>query len=349
MKTILIILDGVSEDKIAEIDNKTPLEYAFTPAIDKIKSQGSHFKTYFYPLYRQPDSLNCILSILGVDEGLIPKNRAYLEALSAGVNVLEHEVVLRCNLISCKDNKLESFYGMGLSKEKKEELSLNIKNSDKIKFIHISDYRNLIVIKKELCPIELDFPPHEYVGLHMDLMLKDFKSIKALKDFIEENTFRILGRTYMFYPWGASEISKLPTFKELYNKSSSCVCHADIVKGIAKSMNINLAYTKNSTGDINTDLYEKSKTVLKEIQNYDTVIAHINGTDEVSHRKDLRGKIEFIEKIDKEFIKEIYDNINNDTKIIIVSDHQTSTITGKHEKGLVDVITKSLVHKNGRR
>jgi 2,3-bisphosphoglycerate-independent phosphoglycerate mutase len=324
-----------------EINNKTPLEYACTDTIDKIISKGTHYKTYFYPPYTQPDSLICILSMLGVDEASIPKNRAYLEALSAGINVSDDEVVLRCNLISCKNNKLESFNGMRLLKHEKEEASLNIKNSDEIKFYHISDYRNLIVVKKELCPAELGFPPHEYVGKDIDYILKDIKEIKVLNKFVEENKFEIIGRTYMFYPWGVSEISKLPAFKSIHNKSALCVCNADIVKGIAKAMKIDLAYLKNSTGDTNTDLYEKSKAVIEGIKDYDTVIAHINGTDEISHRKDLRGKIEFIEKIDREFIKEIYDNIENikyDIRIIMVSDHQTSTITGRHEKGLVDVI-----------
>lgn len=345
MKTILIILDGVSEEKIRELNNKTPLEYARTDTIDKIISQGNHYKTYFYPPYRQPDSLICILSMFGVDEASIPKNRAYLEALSAGINVLDDEVVLRCNLISCKNNKLESFNGMRLLKHEKEEASFNIKNDDGIKFYHISDYRNLIVIKKELCPTELGVPPHEYVGQDMNYILKDIKDIRVLNKFVEENKFEIVGRTYMFYPWGVSEISKLPTYKSIHNKSALCICDADIVKGISKAMKIDLAYLKNSTGDVNTDLHEKSRAVLEGIKNYDTVIAHINGTDEVSHRKDLRGKIEFIEKIDREFIKEIYDNIDNmmvHTRIIIVSDHQTSTITGKHEKGLVDVITCNL-------
>jgi 2,3-bisphosphoglycerate-independent phosphoglycerate mutase len=102
-------------------------------------------------------------------------------------------------------------------------------------------------------------------------------------------------------------------------------------------MEMDIADLKNSTADVDTDLREKSSAVLRELKNHDVVIAHINGTDEASHRKDMDEKISFIEKIDKDFIGEIYNNLD-DTRIIVVSDHQTSSLTGRHEKGTVDVI-----------
>jgi len=103
-------------------------------------------------------------------------------------------------------------------------------------------------------------------------------------------------------------------------------------------MKIDLAYLENATGDTDTDLVEKANAVLNEIKTHDVVIAHINGTDEASHRNDLYGKINFIEKIDKELLEEIYINSSKSTRIIILSDHQTSSKTGKHEKGYVDII-----------
>lgn len=339
MKTILIILDGISEEKSIELNNLTPLEYANTPILNKLINEGIHNKTTFYPPNKEPDSLNCILSILGVEENLIPRNRAYLESLAAGINIKEDEVVLRCNLVSIKNNSLETFNGKGLTNVEMRNIARNVKVGDNIKFHYISDYRNLIVVKKNKDITLLnDIPPHENIGKSINEILKYIKNINILKEFVDENQFKINNNVYMFYPWGASEVSKLPAYSKLHHKSCSCVCNAEIVKGIAKAMDIELAELKNSTGDTDTDLYEKAHAVLKEIKTHDVVIAHINGTDEVSHRKDLWGKIKFIEKIDNEFLSEIYKNIDENTKIIIVSDHQTSSKTGKHEKGYVDVI-----------
>ncbi len=339
MKTILIILDGISEGKFEQLNNMTPLEYADTPILNKIINDGTHEKTCFNPTNRDPDSLVCILSILGVEEKLIPKNRAYLEALASGISIADDEVVLRCNLVSIKNNKLESFNAKGLTNFEMGDVSKNTISDEIIKFYHIGDYRNLIVMKESDEILNLvDMPPHENVGQSIDYILSHIKNVDSLNDFIKNNRFKLNNEDYMFYPWGVSEKTILPTFSELHKKSCSCVCSAEIVRGIAKAMKIDLAHLENSTGDTDTDLLEKSKAVINEIKNHDTVIAHINGTDEVSHRKDLNGKIKFIEKIDREFLKEIYMNVGKKTKIIIVSDHQTSSITGKHEKGYVDII-----------
>jgi 2,3-bisphosphoglycerate-independent phosphoglycerate mutase len=338
MKTILVIIDGLSEDKIQELGNKTPLEFAFTPFLDKIIEQGYHSQRTFFPPNRQPDSLNCILPILGVDERYIPKNRAYLEALASNIQVEHDEVVLRCNLISIKDGKMESFNGKDLTEEQMKKAALNVKTTGEIKFYHVSGYRNLIVLKKSMEIMWMkNIPPHENVGSGMAEITSNFENIEILKEFVLENKFHKNGLSYMFYPWGPSEPSEIPSFHELYNKSCSCVCSAEIVKGIAKAMKMDVAVLKNSTADVNTDLREKSSAVLREIKNHEVVIAHINGTDEASHRKDLSGKISFIEKIDRDFMSELYKNLD-DTRIIVVSDHQTSSLTGRHEKGNVDLI-----------
>ena len=338
MKTIMVILDGLSEEKIPSLGLMTPLEYANTPTIDKMIKTGSRSKRTFYPRDRKPDSLNCILSILGVEERFIPENRAYLEAIAANINVEDDEAVLRCNLVSLKNDKLESFNGKGLSKSEMEEAANNVKTPEHIKFFHISNYRNIVVVKKNKQFLCLkDILPHENVGKSIETMLENIRQINLLNEFVETNKFKIHNNDYMFYPWGVSEAAVLPAFLNLHNKSCSCVCSAEIVRGIAKSMKIDLPNLKNATADVDTDLAEKASVVLSEIKTHDVVIAHINGTDEVSHRKDLPGKIKFIEKIDNEFLREIYEKTHY-TKIIIVSDHQTSTITGKHEKGLVDLI-----------
>lgn len=337
MKSILVILDGLSEEKLNILNNKTPLEYAYTPNIDKIIKKGTYENRKFYIEDRAPDSLSCILSLLGVNKHHIPKNRAYLEALSKDIKVSDDEVVLRCNLISIDNNKLESFNGKGLSTKEMQEFSKHIKTSEKVNFFHLSDYRNIITVKKskEILSL-LTMPPHENLGADMEKLLGQTSKINTLNEFIKDNSFKKNNKQYMFYPWGVSEKTNLPYFYSLYNKTCACICKADIMKGIAKAMSMDIPVLKNATGDVDTSLIEKAEAVINEIKTHDVVIAHINGTDEASHRKDMQGKISFIEKIDKEFIEKICSI--KDVKLIILSDHQTSSITGKHEKGFVDYI-----------
>lgn len=337
MKTILVILDGASEEKIRELNFMTPIEYAKTPVLDKLIRTGKYSRKRFFPENRIPDSLCCILTILGVCESLIPENRAYFEALAENVKVKDTEAVLRCNLVSIKDNRLESFNGIGFTKAEMKKFSNMVTTKNNLKFYHISDYRNILVIDKEKLTRSLkNMPPHENMGRSMDELQRNINN-NTLKEFLRENRFSANNRDYAFYPWGVSEKTELKSFSELHKKSCSCVCSAEIVKGISKAMKINLPKLKHATSDVDTDLGEKAEVVLRELQTYDFVIAHINGTDEASHRKDTYGKIKFIEKIDKEFLRVICKSVKN-TKIIVLADHQTSSVTGKHGIGSVDVI-----------
>ncbi len=339
MKSVLIILDGVSEEKTDVLHGMTPLEYACTPTIDSIVKKGIHKKASYCVEGREPDSLSCILSVLGVDSSIIPRNRAYLEALASGINVEDDEVVLRCNLISADENRLESFNGRGLASEEIDEISNKITVPDGMKFYHLTDYRSLMIVKRSK-EIQLlgDVAPHENIGINISELFRDVGKIEILNEFIEANRFIIRGRQYMFYPWGVAEKSFLPSFFNLYGRTCSCICGAEIMRGIAKAMGMNVPALKNATGDVDSDLREKAKAVLDELKENDAVIAHINGADESAHRMNLQEKIKFIEKIDEEFLKIIYENIEN-TALTIVSDHQTSSITGKHEKGPVDYIS----------
>lgn len=339
-KEILIILDGMSEEKIPDLNNMTPLEYAYTPALDEIMERAACSKEIFYPPGKSPDSLNCILTILGVEPGLLPRNRAYLEALASGIEVNTDNIVMRCNLVALKDKNLFSFNGGALRKEEMRKAALKVKRSDKIGFHHMSSYRNLLILKKSRQLMELkDLPPHENLGMRMDLMLEHIKKIKDLYKFVLENKFVLDDIEYMFYPWGVAEAAEIPSFYDLHKKSSSLICSAEIVKGIGRAMDMKIVGLKNASGDVDTDLGEKASALLDEAKKSDLVVCHINGTDEAAHRKDCFGKVKFIERIDRELIAPIFKNISKDTKIIILSDHQTSSITGKHQGGPVDLIS----------
>ena len=348
MSTILIILDGVSEESIKLLNNKTPLEYSCTKTIDTIIKEGFYFKTKFHEKGLSPNSLNCILKILGVKKENVPYHRSYLEALASDITLSKNDIAFRCNLISIKDNHLESFNGKGLSTKEKKIRSENLSIPKGIRYYHLGDYKNLLIMKSSENNFKLsDFIPHERIGDDLEGYLNEISKIKILKDFLELNNFNFNGVQYLYLPWGPSSMVKLPSFRSLHSKTCFSVSHAKIVKGICQTMGVETAVLKNSTGDIDTNLREKLNSVLKNKNTNDVIIAHINGTDEISHRKNVKEKINFIEKIDEYFIKPIYAKLKSDDRIIILSDHQTSSITGKHEEGYVDVITnKKYLDKN---
>ena len=65
MKYILVIGDGMADMPVPELDGKTPLQYASTPAMDKLASAGILGSVLTIPEGLPAGSDTAILSIFG--------------------------------------------------------------------------------------------------------------------------------------------------------------------------------------------------------------------------------------------------------------------------------------------
>ena len=191
MKTLLVIIDGLGDDAIPELKGKTPFDYARHDNIDQLIKIGS---TGFVSICEDdfmPESLGCILRLLGVQQRDFPRNRAYLELLAHDRDISEYEMVLRCNLVSVDNTgRLVSFNAQGLTPAEMEEASL-IADAVRtnIEFLHLSHYRNLLIMdkKQDLLDNCLINPPHESLGANVYDLLAELKNNSLLiKNFIDE-------------------------------------------------------------------------------------------------------------------------------------------------------------------
>lgn len=347
MRSLLVIIDGLGDDSFAAWQGRTPFEKAIHLHMDELIKRGSLQAISICEDDLVPESCSCILRLLGVDKKDMPNNRAYLELLANGRDVSEYEMVLRCNLVAVDEaGYLAGFNGAGLSGEQMEEAAAicnDIYNG--IEFIHLSEYRNLLVLDKESkvlnCKIN---PPHESVGEHLAELLADLKDTSlAVKCFLQEAEQRLEkfshdGLRYALYPWGVSYRQALPQFYDLHKLQGGVVCKAEIVRGIGKALGMEVLVPTGATGDVDTDLFAKAEATVKLLQQEDLVVAHFNGSDEAAHRYDALEKVAFIERIDKEFLGTVLTSVGEPIKIVICGDHVTSSVTGKHDEGEVPVI-----------
>ena len=99
MKYLVILGDGMADEPIAELGNKTILQVANIPTIDKLAQLGSCglFKTV--PQGFHPGSEIANLSVLGYDVVDVFEGRGSLEAASMGIEINSDEMAMRCNII----------------------------------------------------------------------------------------------------------------------------------------------------------------------------------------------------------------------------------------------------------
>lgn len=171
-----------------------------------------------------PESCSCILRLLGVDKKDIPHNPCLSGAVgSTNRDISEYEMVLRCNLAAVDaDGRLAAFNGQGLTPLEMQQAAKQCDGILKdIEFIHLSEYRNLLVMNKEAgvlnCAVE---PPHESVGGDVSALLQELRSKSlSINYFLQESAKRLQpfardGLQYILYPWGPSARQVLPFLRQ---------------------------------------------------------------------------------------------------------------------------------------
>ena len=109
MKYVLLVGDGMSDYRLPELDDRTPLEAARTPYMDEIARAGQTGLARTIPEGFAPGSDIGNLSLLGYDPVKHFSGRAPLEAVNLGIKLAADEVAFRCNIVTVSDGVMEDF------------------------------------------------------------------------------------------------------------------------------------------------------------------------------------------------------------------------------------------------
>ena len=150
MKYLIILGDGMADEPIASLGNKTPLQAAAKPNIDRLASEGAAGVFVSVPDGYQPGSEIANLGVLGYDLDQVFEGRGSLEAASMGIPIEDNEVAMRCNLICIEDDKIKNHSAGHISNEEAEELIAFLQEklgNEVVNFFPGVSYRHLLKIK----------------------------------------------------------------------------------------------------------------------------------------------------------------------------------------------------------
>ncbi len=98
MKKILyVVLDGLADRPVADLEGKTPLEAAPTPNLDRLAATGQLGTVITVGKGIAPESDVAVMAILGYDPLRYHAGRGPLEALGAGLSFRDGDLALRGN------------------------------------------------------------------------------------------------------------------------------------------------------------------------------------------------------------------------------------------------------------
>ncbi len=105
MKKILyIILDGLGDLPLKELGNKTPLEAAVTPNMDRLTQSGKLGIVYPVGKGIAPESDIAVISLLGYDAHKYYTGRGPLESFAEGLSVNDGDVAFRVNFATVAED-----------------------------------------------------------------------------------------------------------------------------------------------------------------------------------------------------------------------------------------------------
>ena len=353
MKYIIILGDGMSDLPVKELGNRTPLEAAHKPAIDKLCSLGRCGLLQTVPPDMPPGSEVANMAVLGYNVKQVYQGRGVLEAASMGVVLRANDLAMRCNLICLENEKIKNHSAGHISSEEAAELIKTLKSeldNEKVTFYNGVSYRHLLVIKDGKNDI-ICTPPHDVPGTpfrkvlvkarngHSETaeLLNDliFKSQEILSLHPVNLKRKSLGKdpANSIWPWSPGNKPEMKTLKELYGISSAVISAVDLLYGIGFYAGMKAIKVPGSTGLYDTNYEGKAKAALDALREVDLVYLHIEASDEAGHEGDPFLKTKTIEYLDQRVVKYIMDEtakMEEKVSIAILPDHPTPCLLRTH-------------------
>lgn len=348
MKHIIILGDGMADEPIPALGNKTILQAANIPTIDMLAKNGRCGMLATVPEGYHPGSEIANLEVMGYDVHKVFEGRGSLECAGAGVPIYDGEMVMRCNIICIEDGKIKNHSAGHISSEEAYQLidTLNEKlGNDIVSFHRGIQYRHILKIKGGNKYVSCT-PPHDVPGTPFrDVMIKADRpeaeeTAKLLNDLIlrsqeilEKHPVNLKRKAEgkdmanSIWPWSAGYKPCMKTMKELYGVQKGAVITAvDLIKGIGVLAGLTPIEVEGATGLFDTNYEGKAQAAIDALRTNDFVYLHIEASDEAGHEGNVDLKLKTVEYLENRIVKPIYDEVskwNEPVAIGILPDHPT--------------------------
>ena len=348
MKYCVLIIDGAADWPLPGREQKTCLELASTPNLDRMAREGTIGLIQTVPEGMEPSSACACMSIIGYDPRIYYRGRSAIEAVSMDIPINEDESVFRCNLISVRDGKMWDYSAGHISDDEARSIVHTLEErlgNETIHFYSGVGYRHICKINghpeilSAICTPPHDIPGKpvgDYLpqGTGSDLLRKLMeRSIDILRDHPVNKAREARGdipATMIWLFWGSGMIPQLPPFREVYGLKAAMTSGVDLLRGLAKMAGIENLDIVGITAGLDNDYTAQSAGALKALQLYDIVFIHIEAPDEAAHTGNIDGKIAAISSIDREVVGSILSMAQYDLRILALPDHATPIAIQTH-------------------
>lgn len=344
MKYLVVLGDGMADEPIPELGNRTPLAYANTPNMDRIAREGRTGQVLTIPDGFEAGSDIANLMILGYHPARYYTGRGPLEAVNMGVDLTDDQIAYRCNLVTIRDGVMQDFSaGHITSTEGAALLGTLQEQLPGVRLVAGVSYRNLLVVDGGKGAEGT--APHDIVGEEVEEYLPHGGDASLLLTCIEKSIevfadhpvnrgrlARGLPAATMIWPWSGGKRPALIPFQEKYGKRGGMISAVDLLNGIARYAGMEVITVPGATGYLDTDYQAKARYAIEALRDLDFLYLHVEAPDEAGHLGSVSEKVKAIERVDQ-MIGTIMAEFNG--VIAVLPDHATPIRLKTHTAGPV--------------
>lgn len=349
MKHIIILGDGMADWPVEQLGNRTLLQYAHTPNMDRLARNGCCGCLITVPEGFHPGSEVANMSVLGYDLNRVYEGRGVLEAASMGVDLQPGDMAMRCNLV-CIDGDLLKNHSAGHittaeAAELIEYLQAHLGN-DRVHFYTGVQYRHLLVVrggdKHVRCTPPHDVPlkpfrpllvqaetpeAQDTADLLNDLILQS-QQLLAAHPLNRRRTAEGRDPANSIWPWSPGYRPQMEPLSERFPqvKRGAVISAVDLIRGIGRYAGLRHIEVEGATGLYDTNYEGKAAAALDALRTDDFVYLHVEASDEAGHEGDVSLKIKTIENLDSRIVGPVSEAVQHwdePVAIAVLPDHPT--------------------------
>lgn len=349
MKYLVLIPDGMADEKIPALSDRTPMEAANKPMMDRLASQALVGTVSNVPDGMVPESDTANMAILSFDPKIYSKGRSPLEAVSMGIEMKPDEVAYRCNVVTLSDDGdyddkiILDHSADEISTPEATELIRALQdklgNNERTFYPGVS-YRHCLIWKNG----DDSYPfmrPHDILGKRIGEYLPKkenggeafYRLMRDSFDILNHHPVNEARRARGLKPansawlWSPGKKPQMPNFREKWGLNGAVISAVDLIKGIGLCAGMRSIDVEGATGNVRTNYRGKANAAIEAFRDgCDYVYIHVEAPDECGHRAEIDNKVLSIEKIDSEILAPVYEYLagcGEPFRIMILPDHPT--------------------------
>ena len=386
VKIIYVLLDGVGDLPHPDIDNKTPLEAAQTPNLDKLAENGKMGEVISVGKGIAPESDIAVFNMLGYKfQHSDYAGRGVIEAIGIGIDFKDGDLALRGNFATLdeKDIIIDRRAGRHIEKEdavgvsKELENKLNFSNPLSAVVVAPTIGHRVVVRIRDEHPLSSNIsntdPAYSRVdGMGIAKAVGDFLKIERCLPLDNTDSASLTADLVNEFSEKSLKILKESEINKIRNKQNKKLLNSILLRDAGNKypnvQPINEKYSMNFSCIVDmpvevgisnvlqmnafnagglTDYEEKAMVAAKSMITENAMYVHLKGPDEFGHDGDAIGKMKNIEEIDQRFFGTLLENIDSEKVVVMISaDHSTPCINKGHSDHPVPLLISGGKIKN---